>query len=108
MQNVCILGSHYMNDIKRTGMYVVKEGRAMQYLFTERAHLMCPNMCFGIVMAACRPYEGSKIRATIAALAEAHPAGCPEIYSRKQSLLSYHRKITGRAFAAGSGGQGDR
>ncbi len=45
----------------------------MQYLFTERAHLMCPNMCFGIVMAVSRAYEASKIQAAIAALAEAHP-----------------------------------
>ena len=21
----------------------------MEYLFTERAHLMCPNMCFGMM-----------------------------------------------------------
>ncbi|MBR2264786.1 MAG: hypothetical protein IJ917_10705 [Firmicutes bacterium] len=54
-------------------MYVVKEGRAMQYLFTERAHLMCPNMCFGIVMVVSWSYNASKIRATIAALTEAHP-----------------------------------
>ncbi len=34
----------------------------MQYLFTKRAHLMCPHMCFGIVMAVSRPYNEARIR----------------------------------------------
>ena len=45
----------------------------MQYLFTERAHLMCPHMCFGIVMAVSRPYDEARIRDTMEQLSAAHP-----------------------------------
>ena len=45
----------------------------MQYLFTERAHLMCPNMCFGIVLSVSCPYGEDKIRASADLLAAAHP-----------------------------------
>lgn len=45
----------------------------MQYLFTERAHLMCPRMCFGIMITVRRPYEGSQIHACMDRLAAAHP-----------------------------------
>ena len=45
----------------------------MQYLFTERAHLMCPHMCFGIALSVLRPFDESRIRDTVAQLAAAHP-----------------------------------
>ena len=45
----------------------------MQYLFTERAHLMCPHMCFGIAMAVKRPYAESDIRDAAQQLSAAHP-----------------------------------
>ena len=45
----------------------------MQYLFTERAHLMCPNMCFGIVLSADRPYEEERVRLCVEQLSAAHP-----------------------------------
>lgn len=45
----------------------------MQYLFTERAHLMCPHMCFGVVMAVRRPYAETRIRETVSRLTAAHP-----------------------------------
>ena len=45
----------------------------MQYLFTERAHLMCPRMCFGIAMAVRRPFAENRIRDTLAQLSAAHP-----------------------------------
>lgn len=45
----------------------------MQYLFTERAHLMCPHMCFGIVAAVKYPYDEGRIRDAISLLSAAHP-----------------------------------
>ena len=45
----------------------------MQRIYTERAHLMCPNMCFGIVMAVNRPYDEAAIRDAVKRLAAAHP-----------------------------------
>ena len=45
----------------------------MQRIYTERAHLMCPNMCFGIAMAVDRPYDETSIRDAVKRLAAAHP-----------------------------------
>ena len=45
----------------------------MEYLFTERAHLMCPRMSFGIVMQIDEPLSEVKIQETADVLAEAHP-----------------------------------
>ena len=45
----------------------------MQRIYTERAHLMCPNMCFGIAMAVDRPYDETSIRDAVKRLATAHP-----------------------------------
>lgn len=44
-----------------------------QYLLTERAHLMCPNMCFGIAVAIDAPYDFKRIKDSITALEIAHP-----------------------------------
>lgn len=44
-----------------------------QYLFTERAHLMCPGMCFGLAALIDAPHDAERIRAAVAALEEAHP-----------------------------------
>ncbi len=45
----------------------------MEYIFTERAHLMCPNMCFGIVMCMNAELEENKIADTVKRLSMAHP-----------------------------------
>ena len=45
----------------------------MEYLFTERAHLMCPNMCFGIVATVNRFYDEARIRESFEQLSLAHP-----------------------------------
>ncbi len=45
----------------------------MQYLLTERAHLMCPHMCFGIAMAVRRSYGEGPIRDAAHRLSAAHP-----------------------------------
>lgn len=44
-----------------------------QYLFTERAHLMCPDMCFGVAALIDAPHDAAMIRAVLSALEEAHP-----------------------------------
>lgn len=52
-----------------------KEGEDMerQYLYTERAHLMCPNMNFGIVSEINGFFDEKKIRYTLSLLIQAHP-----------------------------------
>jgi len=44
-----------------------------QYLMSERAHFMCPNMHFGMLMELQKEYEKEKIEATLYRVAEAHP-----------------------------------
>lgn len=44
-----------------------------KYLFTERAHLMCPNMGFAIAFTVKSPYDENRIKETIKVLSEAHP-----------------------------------
>lgn len=45
----------------------------MEYLFTERAHLACPNMCFGIAASLGKTFDKERIEETVARQAEAHP-----------------------------------
>ena len=45
----------------------------MQYLFTERAHLMCPNMNFAIAMSLKHPFDLARIGKSLDVLAKAHP-----------------------------------
>ena len=47
----------------------------MQYLFTERAHLMCPRMCFGIAAAVDRPYEETAAAEALAGAQGVCPQG---------------------------------
>ena len=44
-----------------------------QYLYTERAHLMCPNMNFGIVSEVNGFFNENRIRCTLSLLVQAHP-----------------------------------
>ena len=44
-----------------------------QYFYTERAHLMCPNMNFGIISEINSPFDENKIRHTLSVLVRAHP-----------------------------------
>ncbi|WP_418894740.1 hypothetical protein [Limibacterium fermenti] len=44
-----------------------------QYIITERAHFMCPNMHFGIKAKIAVGYNFSKVRRTLDFLANAHP-----------------------------------
>lgn len=45
----------------------------MQYLTTERAHFMCPNMHFAILMELEKPYNTEKVTQTLHRMADAHP-----------------------------------
>ena len=67
----------------------------MQYLFTERAHLMCPHMCFGIVMAVNRPYDESRIRETMHQLSAAHPF-LNALLGYEEDKNAYYYRVTDR------------
>ena len=45
----------------------------MESLYTERAHLMCPDMHFGILASIPRAYDSGRVRESLAALQDAHP-----------------------------------
>lgn len=45
----------------------------MEYLFTERAHLMCPDMNFGIALKVKAEFDAVRIRRSFLTLAGAHP-----------------------------------
>lgn len=38
----------------------------MEYLFTERAHLACPNMCFGIAASLGKTFDKERIEECMA------------------------------------------
>ena len=44
-----------------------------QYVMSERAHFMCPNMHFGMVMEIDKEYNKEQVEATFLRMAEAHP-----------------------------------
>ncbi len=44
-----------------------------KYIVTERAHFMCPNMHFGILISIDKKYDINRIRDVIKSLSEAHP-----------------------------------
>lgn len=46
---------------------------ARQKIFTERAHLMCPNMNFGIVMSVNAAFDADRLRDSFKIISEAHP-----------------------------------
>ena len=52
-----------------------------QYLITERAHFMCPNMHFGILMKLEKAFNEDKVNETLHRMSEAHPF--------LKSLISY-------------------
>lgn len=52
-----------------------------QYILSERAHFMCPNMHFGMLMEIEKEYDKALLEATLDRMAEAHPF--------LRSLISY-------------------
>ena len=64
-----------------------------RYLITERAHFMCPNMHFGILMEIEKEYDKAHVEATLNRMAEAHPfLKCLIAYENGTEELYY--KIT--------------
>ena len=64
-----------------------------QYLITERAHFMCPNMHFGILMEIEKEYDKAHVEATFNRMADAHPfLRCLIAYENGTQQLYY--KIT--------------
>ena len=45
----------------------------MEYIFSERAHLMCPNMYFGIALILPALFDKSRIEESFDTLSKAHP-----------------------------------
>lgn len=65
------------------------------YLVTERAHFMCPNMHFGILTELEKEYDKESVEATLNRMAEAHPfLKCLIEYENGTDKLYY--KITER------------
>lgn len=44
-----------------------------QYILSERAHFMCPNMHFGMLMEIEKEYDKAQVEATLDRMADAHP-----------------------------------
>lgn len=64
-----------------------------QYLITERAHFMCPNMHFGMLMEIEKEYHKANVEATLNRMAEAHPfLKCLIAYENGTKQLYY--KVT--------------
>ncbi|MCR5576293.1 MAG: hypothetical protein K6F56_04730 [Oscillospiraceae bacterium] len=49
------------------------DGSGRNYIRSERAHYMCPNMHFGILARILSPYDAEKLRGSVRALQQAHP-----------------------------------
>ena len=45
----------------------------MEIVFTERAHLMCPHMCFGIAMSVDHVFDEKQIRESFGIIGGNHP-----------------------------------
>jgi NRPS condensation-like uncharacterized protein len=60
-----------------------------QYLFTERAHYMCPNMHFGLMLRLKGDYDAGKVQAGLAALQAAHPFARSVIAEEPDGRLYY-------------------
>lgn len=63
-----------------------------QYILTERAHLMCPNMHFGIKAKISAGYDRMKIEETLRALEAAHPFLKCRIAKDSESGRLYYRR----------------
>ena len=66
----------------------------MEYLFTERAHLMCPNMCFGIALSVKKEFDPVRIKETAEVLAQAHPF-LRALIGYESEKNAYYYDITG-------------
>lgn len=61
-----------------------------QYIITERAHFMCPNMHFGILISIDKNYLFNSVRETLQALFDAHPF-LKSVIARESSGRLYYK-----------------
>lgn len=63
-----------------------------QYIRSERAHFMCPNMHFGIVVRIAAKYELEKVQRTLKQIVSAHPVLNCVIAQDENNELYYEYK----------------
>ncbi|NLD86757.1 MAG: hypothetical protein GX633_00665, partial [Clostridiales bacterium] len=68
--------------------------RGKSYVYSERAHFMCPNMHFGMLVTIRGEYDGDKLRFCLGALSKAHPF-LESVIARDESGRLYFRKTDG-------------
>lgn len=61
-----------------------------QYILTERAHYMCPNMYFGVLCSIGSQYDADKVKEGIRVLSDAHPFLHSRIAEDKAGRLYYN------------------
>lgn len=61
-----------------------------QYIITERAHFMCPNMHFGILISIDKNYLFNSVKETLQALFDAHPF-LKSVIARESSGRLYYK-----------------
>ena len=62
-----------------------------QYLVTERAHYMCPNMHFGMLLEVEKIFEEKRVQDTLHRMAEAHPFLKARIAKEEDSEQLYYK-----------------
>lgn len=65
--------------------------RAENYVYTERAHFMCPNMHFGILVRIKSFYDGEQVKKSLKVLQEAHPFLQSLIAEEKDTQRLYYQ-----------------
>lgn len=63
-----------------------------KYLYTERAHYMCPNMHFGIMAEIGAEFDANGIKESIAVLKSAHPLMRSLIAEEQESSKVYYEE----------------
>lgn len=63
-----------------------------KYLYTERAHYMCPNMHFGIIADIRKEFNEERLKESIKALKEAHPLLLSLISEEKDTGKVFYEK----------------
>mgnify|MGYP003299937353 CR=1 FL=1 len=67
-----------------------------QYILSERAHFMCPNMHFGMLMEIEKEYEKQSVDETLLRMAEAHPF-LKSVIAYEDGTDKLYYKITDRS-----------
>ena len=63
-----------------------------KYLYTERAHYMCPNMHFGIMAEIGAEFDANGINESTAVLKSAHPLMRSLIAEEQESSKVYYEE----------------